>query len=435
MAQVFTEINIDGMIGPTHHFGGLGVGNIASQASQYRTSNPRAAALEGLAKMQLLVRLGVTQFFLPPLSRPNWTWLEPLGYTGHRGDSLKRCFDRTPELLSAAYSSSFMWTANAATVAPSCDASDFKLHIVPANLCCNLHRGQEAIDRRNQLRELFSGDSDVMVHEPIPSVFPLRDEGAANHIRLCAPDRIHAIHLFVFGPSIECSGKRFVGRQSELASRQVAMALQLPESDLVFAQQSVQAIEAGVFHNDVISMSNEDLLIFHEHAFDNCDAVVETIGSQFTKKTGERLRTLQITNRELSIEQAVQTYLFNSQLISTDTGSMELICPEQCNQTASTKRLIEGWINDDSNPIARVHFVKLHESMANGGGPACLRLRVMLNQSQLQSINTEFRADDARIEQLTDLVEQWYPDNVTLSDLSRLDFAEHVSRAIELMFP
>lgn len=195
------EINIDGMIGPTHHFGGLGVGNIASLASRNQVSSPREAALEGLAKMELVAGMGIPQFYLPPPERPNWCWLESLGFTGDRRDVLRKCFDESPSLLSAAYSSAFMWTANAATVAPSSDTMDSRLHVVPANLCSNLHRGQEAAERRDQLRNMFGSINDAQIHEPLPSVIALRDEGAANHMRHCSRDGKKAIHVFVHGPS------------------------------------------------------------------------------------------------------------------------------------------------------------------------------------------------------------------------------------------
>jgi len=185
--------------------------------------------------MHLLDSLGIPQFHLPPLMRPNWPWLESLGFTGDRADALKRCFDLSPTLLSAATSSAFMWTANAATVAPSCDTHDQRLQLVPANLCCNLHRGQETMDRRDQLRALFAAVPDAIVHEPLPSVFPLRDEGAANHIRVCDREGLNAVHLFVYGPPSENSGSGFMGRQ--FMGRQSALPWAIPVRPLGAADE------------------------------------------------------------------------------------------------------------------------------------------------------------------------------------------------------
>jgi len=422
------EINIDGLIGPTHHFGGLGVGNLASLESQNQVSNPREAALEGIAKMELLSGLGVEQFYLPPLERPNWRWLESMGFAGQRQDVLRRCFDEAPNILSAAYSSAFMWTANAATVAPSCDTTDGRLHIVPANLCSNLHRGQEASERRDQLRTMFPRISNSQVHEPLPSVVSLRDEGAANHMRLCDLNGQKAVHVFVHGPM---RGTKFMSRQTELASRRVANCLHLRNEDCIFVEQTAIAINAGVFHNDVIAMSNRNLMIYHEHAFAGSENAVELIRAKFLAKTGQSLIAFCVSESELALQEAVRTYLFNSQLVSLDSQNqnhgMKLICPSQCEASKPVQALLEEWIHDDANPIQRIRFLPLDQSMRNGGGPACLRLRATLSPDQVKSLGAAFRASDSRITKLNAIVKQEYPASLHYSDLARLDFAEHAT--------
>jgi len=422
------EINIDGLIGPTHHFGGLGVGNLASLESQNQVSNPREAALEGIAKLETLAGLGGEQFYLPPLERPNWRWLESMGFAGQRQDVLQRCLDEAPNILSAAYSSAFMWTANAATVAPSCDTTDGKLHIVPANLCSNLHRGQEASERRDQLRTMFAPISNSQVHEPLPSVVSLRDEGAANHMRLCGLNGQKAVHVFVHGP---IRGTKFMSRQTELASRRVANCLHLRNEDCVFVQQTQLAIDAGVFHNDVIAMSHRNLMIYHEHAFAGSESTVEMIREKFIAKTGLPLIALGVSESELALQEAVRTYLFNSQLVSLDSQNqkqgMELICPSQCEASKTVQALIKRWIHDDANPIQSVRFLPLNQSMRNGGGPACLRLRATLSPEQVKSLSTTFRTNDSRIARLNAIVKHEYPASLHYSDLARLDFAEHAT--------
>ncbi len=432
------EINIDGMIGPSHHFGGLGVGNIASLASRNQVSNPREAALEGLAKMELVAGMGIPQFYLPPPERPNWRWLESLGFSGDRRDDLKRCFDEAPCLLSAAYSSAFMWTANAATVSPSSDTLDGRFHIVPANLCSNLHRGQEAAERRDQLRDMFGTLSDAQIHEPLPSVFALRDEGAANHMRLCSRNGKKAIHVFVYGPSVygptnDPQRTKFIPRQSELAARRVACLLKLRDEDCVFVQQTARAINAGVFHNDVIAMSNGNMMIYHEHAFENSVQGVETIRQRFNAKTDDNFVGIRVSDSELPLEEAVRTYLFNSQLLSVDLGLMELISPSRCFESPAVSALIQRWVQDESNPIRRVRYLSLDQSMKNGGGPACLRLRTMLTVDQLSLLGDRFRVTDKLITRLRSEVMQRYPANLSLSDLARLDFALHAIAAAKAL--
>ena len=426
------EINIDGMIGPTHHFGGLGVGNLASLASKNLVSNPREAALEGLAKTELVAGMGIPQFFLPPPERPNWRWLESVGYSGERSDVLKRCFEEVPNILSAAYSSAFMWTANAATVAPSSDTLDGRVHIVPANLCSNLHRGQEAVERRDLLREMFRPIVDSQIHEPLPSVFALRDEGAANHMRLCSRDGRKAIHVFVYGPSNEPYRTKYMSRQSELAARQVARLLQLRDEDCVFVQQTTRAIDAGVFHNDVIAMSHGNVMICHEHAFENSEHVIDNIQRKFIAKTDEPFLGLCISESELPLEEAVGTYLFNSQLLTVDSQEMEMISPSQCLESRMVSGLIQRWEQANNNPIRRVRYVSLDQSMKNGGGPACLRLRAMLTADQVSTMGDRFRVTESRLSKLRSHVEQWYPTHLKLNDLARLDFAEHAMHSATL---
>ena len=85
---------------------------------------PRAAALQGIAKMRHNLRLGLAQGVLLPHPRPEPGWLAELGATPRRpGD-----------LLAAALSASAMWAANAATVSPAPDTADGRCHLTVANL-------------------------------------------------------------------------------------------------------------------------------------------------------------------------------------------------------------------------------------------------------------------------------------------------------------
>ncbi len=435
------ECNLDGLIGPTHHFGGLGVGNMASAASQHRTSHPRRAALEGIAKMQMLMELGIPQFFLPPPVRPKWDFLSQMGFDGRNEDALKRCEELAPEALSAAYSSSFMWTANAATVAPSTDSTDGKFHLLLANLCSNLHRGMEWPERTVQLETLFAGVAAKVIHAPLPSTLPLRDEGAANHLRLCSPrDRSRGMHVFVHGSGegalsgsslASAVHRRQFPRQGMFASRSAANILRLPPVRCSFVQQSPIAIDAGVFHNDVIATSHDHLLLYHEHAFADQANSVGSMAERFESMLGEPLIGIRVSERQLSLQQGVETYLFNSQMVTLAEGGMCLVCPEQCQRSVEVQRLIQGWIDDPKVPIVQVAYVALHESMANGGGPACLRLRLDLTPSELERMDGRFRLTPQRAEALRRWVNERYPEQVTIGDLTRIEFAEHARGAVE----
>jgi succinylarginine dihydrolase len=103
------EINFDGIVGPTHNYAGLSLGNLASKKNAGQTSHPRAAALQGLAKMRANLRLGLTQGILLPHRRPDGEWLATLATDAANAGPL----------WAAATSASAMWAANAATVSPA----------------------------------------------------------------------------------------------------------------------------------------------------------------------------------------------------------------------------------------------------------------------------------------------------------------------------
>ena len=153
----FFEHNIDGLIGPTHFFGGLGVGNIASEKSAGNVSTPKAAALQGLEKMKVMHELGIPQLVMPPHPRPALHLLKEKGYIGSISEMISSVVKNDPELLPIIYSSSAMWTANAATVSASSDTVDGKVHLTPANLISNAHRRIEAPFTSLLLKRIFKG--------------------------------------------------------------------------------------------------------------------------------------------------------------------------------------------------------------------------------------------------------------------------------------
>ena len=76
------EANFDGLVGPTHNYGGLSFGNVASLNNQAQASNPKAAAKQGLVKMKALADMGFVQGVLAPHERPHMPTLKSLGFTG-----------------------------------------------------------------------------------------------------------------------------------------------------------------------------------------------------------------------------------------------------------------------------------------------------------------------------------------------------------------
>jgi len=434
------EFNFDGIVGPTHHYGGLAPGNLASQANRLARSHPRQAALEGLAKMKLLADLGVPQAVLPPHPRPHWPFLKQHGLTGTNAEIIEQAARTRPDLLSIAYSASAMWTANAATVSPSADTADGRVHFTPANLKSLSHRALESEQTATVLRQIFNNHRYFSICDPLPANELLADEGAANQMRLCRNHAAAGLEVFVYGIDFDGTSslrpKHYLARQTRQASERIAALHELDESRRCFIQQNPLAIDAGVFHNDVIAVSNERVLLCHEQAFvDQPHAL-----SQLEHFLAGELQVIEVSAAELSLQEAVQTYLFNSQLITipaapspagTATGreAMLLLCPEECRTHVRARKVIDRILAEE-NPIEDVRFVDVRQSMRNGGGPACLRLRIVLNDAEYAAVSGNVFLTNALYEQLCNWVERHYREELTPQDLADPQLAEDVEAAL-----
>lgn len=423
------EVNFDGLLGPTHHFGGLSAGNLASLSHRHQSSSPRRAALEGLEKMKLVAEQGVAQAIFPPQRRPHWRFLREQGFSGEPRQVIDAVARQRPDLLSIAYSASAMWAANSATVSPSADAADRRIHLTPANLISMPHRKLEAEQTTKLLREIFSDQRYFVVHDPLPDQSDYSDEGAANHTRFCSSYEQPGIELFVYGRSsgdVESASTHFPARQTRQAAMRIAELHGLSPAGTVFAQQSRHAIDAGVFHNDVIAVGNEMVHLVHEHAFADQAAVLDELKRKFA---GE-LVTLQISAQELPLEEAVRTYFFNSQLLTTSVGKMTLVCPLECQRSESAKRVIERLLNEE-NPIEHCEFVDVRQSMHNGGGPACLRLRVVMTADQFATLPSGIVWTPQLHQRLQAWITTHYRDELTIADLGDPNLVNEVDQAFE----
>jgi len=408
MDDTLVEVQVDGLPGPTHHFGGLSAGNLASLAHAGFSSRPRAAARQGLAKMRQVLALGVPQAWLPPLPRPDLALLREAGFRGSDAEVLRAAV-ADPHLLHLATSSAFMWTANCATVIPASDSADGRCHVIPANLIAMSHRAREGVLRAAQLRTLLANLNDVVVHDPLPAVNDLGDEGAANHSRVWAPGS-PAVHVFVHGRAGgERQTTRLPARQTREAGAAVARLATLTESQVIHLRQHPAAIDAGAFHNDVVMVGDGARVLLHAEAWvDQTSALAEL------RRRVPDLRVAEIARAELTLAEAVASYLFNSQLLTTPTGVV-LVAPAQAGEGragAAVRRLI------DEGFIARAVFLDLGESMANGGGPACLRLRLPLRTPALAQLAPGMVLDAARISALEHWVDRHYRDTLTRDELS-----------------
>ena len=394
------ELNFDGIVGPTHNYAGLSYGNVASMRNKQAVSNPKEAALQGLAKMKFLADLGLKQAVLPPHERPHLPTLRARGYSGSDAEILAKVAKEEPALLTAVSSASAMWAANAATVSPSADTQDGKIHFTPANLVSNFHRSIEAATTARILQAIFKDHRHFVHHAPLPASLP--DEGAANYTRLCRAYGDAGIELFACC-SNACPPRTFPARQTFAASSMVAQShLGRVGRYLV---QNPAAIDAGAFHNDVVAVGNRALLLYHELAWIDADATISAL-----RKSLPELRPVQVKDRDVPLVDAITSYLFNSQLVTLPDGSDALIAPIESRENPRVRATIE------SLGIA-THFVDVRQSMRNGGGPACLRLRVALNDAEFAIAHGGVMWSDSLHARLVGWVERHYRDHLAADDL------------------
>ncbi|SMF71175.1 N-succinylarginine dihydrolase [Allosphingosinicella indica] len=393
--MTLTEINFDGIIGPSHNYAGLSLGNIASASHAGQTSRPREAALQGIAKMRHNLRIGLPQGAFAPLPRPDRPWLAELG-VGSK--------DAVPESLRyAAFSASAMWAANAATVSPAPDTADGRCHLTVANLKTMAHRSHEWPDTLRQLRLAFSDERHFRIHDPVPPAYG--DEGAANHMRLCRAHDAAGVEVFVYG----VSGGPFPARQHVEASRAIARLHGLDERRTIFAAQAEEAIAAGAFHNDVVAVANENVLFAHEQAFADKQALYADL-----RRMLPEVEIVEVPAARVSLADAVASYLFNAQLVTLPEGGMGLVLPEEARGTQA----VWTWLQEmaaGNGPIRKLFVVDVRQSMANGGGPACLRLRVVADPA---TVDPRVLMDEAKLDRIASAIEDHWPETIAPGDLA-----------------
>lgn len=413
-----TEVNFDGLVGPTHNYGGLAHGNLAAATNQGKVSNPREAALQGLAKMRWMLGQGLVQGCLPPQERPHVPSLRKMGFGGTDEQVVATAARANPLLLANVTSASAMWTANAATVSPSADTGDGKVHFTPANLAAHFHRSLEVDTTTRVLRAIFADAAKFIVHDAVP-FHTFGDEGAANHCRLAPSHGERGVEIFVHGQSAfakDSSGK-YRARQSPEASHVVASQHQLwSGGGAILALQGKAAIDAGAFHNDVVSVSNGPVLFFHGEAFEQRDSFLDALKRACAAKGFDPVLH-EAAPADLSLDEAVKSYLFNSQIITLPSGAMALILPHEAEETPRAKAVVDQ-VLASNGPIREAHYFDLRQSMRNGGGPACLRLRVVLTPDELAALGGRGLLDIARIEALEGVVRKYYRDRLAPDDLA-----------------
>jgi succinylarginine dihydrolase len=295
-----------------------------------------------------------------------------------------------------------------------------------------MHRAQEADFSHSLLKKIFADPKYVTVHAPLDAYRDLGDEGAANHNILCKQYGNPGLEMFVYGRHGLMHDihetTRFPARQTKLASSTIKRNHSLRDDRTLIVQQNPLAIDAGVFHNDVVCVTNKNVMFYHAQAFLGWSTAQLAIQQYFAGDC----YFIEISPNQLSLEEAVETYIFNSQLVSLpgSNGDMALIVPMECKNSRQATELLNSIVLAN-NPIKLVQHVECRESMRNGGGPACLRLRAILTKQQLEACHQGIILDDKLYSQLSMWIEKYYRDTLVAEDLLDPLLSQEVFTALD----
>lgn len=425
------EVNFDGLVGPTHNYAGLSFGNVASLNNANAFSSPKQAAKQGLEKMKSLSDLGMMQGVLAPQERPDILTLRRLGFSGSDARVLEQAAKQAKEVFLACCSASSMWTANAATVSPSGDTADGKIHFTPANLTNKFHRSLEPEVTGRILQGTFANPDVFSHHTHLPDNEHFGDEGAANHTRLCNAYGEQGVEIFVYGRHAFDASKpapqKYPARQTFEACQAVARLHGLNDDNVVYLQQNPDVIDQGVFHNDVISVGNQNVLFYHQQAFHNTEKGLAEIQAKFGQ---EKVHFICVNTDDVSVQDAVKTYLFNTQIITLPNGEMAIIAPSECQENRAVSSYLANLVQQDT-PIKQVKYFDVKQSMRNGGGPACLRLRVAMTENELAAVNSQTLINDHQFERLNTWVDKHYRDKLSVDDLRDAQLLQESRTALD----
>jgi succinylarginine dihydrolase len=424
-SKVLVEVNVDRIVAPTHHHGGLGVANRAAWRNRHLVSSPRAAALQCIRKMRLAADAGAVQLALPPNPRPDRAVLARMGVSSSRlADADVR------DLVAASSSSASMWVANSATFTSSIEAADGRPHLTPANLVSSFHRASEVRHTTRLLRRVF--DPARFVHHPaLPGSMAVRDEGSANHFCLARGPSRRGVHLFVFGARVlgEPAAAGEHARQTHEASAAIARLHRLDPQRTVFGQESRRAMAAGAFHADLVMLACGEILFLHEDSLADRETVEAELTRKYREATGRQLHPLVVPRSTLTLEQAIDSYVFNSQVVEASSGRRLLLAPTQTETMPAARQALRTLVEHPASAIDGLHFVELTESMNNGGGPACLRLRLALTPAEVASLPPRMRIDSERCRELEAWVERSYRSELSIEDLGSAALVDECKRA------
>jgi succinylarginine dihydrolase len=294
------------------------------------------------------------------------------------------------------------------------------------------HRSIEADTTFSVLRAIFADERRFAVHAPLPGGTQLSDEGAANHTRLVGPGG--AVHVFAWGrsawgpPDAREGPARFPARQALEASQAVARLHGLAPGRTLFPRQHPAGIDAGAFHTDVLAVGHGSFLMLHALAFVDGERLL----AQLRGLLGDAFRAAVAAEDELPVADAVAAYPFNSQLVELPGGAIVVLAPEESRENPRARAFLERVVAED-NPVAAVQFRDLNQSMNNGGGPACLRLRVPLTDEESRAVAADVLFTPALHARLVEWVNRHYRDRLAPADLADPALAREGLEALDAL--
>jgi succinylarginine dihydrolase len=293
-----------------------------------------------------------------------------------------------------------------------------------------LHRILEAGQTERALRRLMQDEARFAVHPALLAHDSLSDEGAANHMRMAASAGAQGVEIFVYGRRAGEARAGFPARQTLEACRALARRHKLDPNRTVFVKQAPEAIDAGAFHNDVVAVAHEHVLFHHEHAFADKAALY----AEIREKAHGLFEPVfvEVPAAQVPLEDAVSSYLFNSQLVRLpgETG-LTLVAPTEVRENNRTAAVVQEKTSRAGAVIARVEYVEVRESMRNGGGPACLRLRIAMTAEERAAAAQGFFLDDALAEKLEAWVRAHYREELAPPDLADPTLVDETRRALD----
>ena len=110
---------------------------------------------------------------------------------------------------------------------------------------------------------------------------------------------------------------------------------------------------------------------------------------------------------------------------------MVLLAPQECQTSESVQSFFSKLLEDKNQPIRKIIYQDLQESMQNGGGPACLRLRIVLNKNELAEMHQPVLLTDSLYQKLVQWVEKHYRDHLTPDDLADPQLLQEGRQALD----